>query len=203
MAANMILVTSSQPLSKAFLKGNSIATVWSEHSRTTGYFSPRVSEPPTTTSVVQSPAGNPSPEDGVWPAGIGGSEVCTGVFVQPYAEGDDDSTFWMRLWGWRVTVDQDRGKPVWIPHLLAELSCQVGNITGPKDSGNSYGLLETERLCDTLMLTRGAADVYSNGSNLAAHAIIPLRGCQKLQFDFVMMGPPEPPITMNALWARF
>ncbi len=196
------LVTISEPLRRAFVRGNSTATIFSENSRTTGYFSPRLDEPPTADTRLQAP-GTPYPDDGVYPAGQPALSCPAGVFVQPYAEGDDDSVFWMRLWGWRQTVMADNYAVRWIPHLLSEVVCRVGNITGAPGSSTSVSVIDQERLCDGLMVTNGRGDVYSPGRNLAAHVLIPLRGCQKFQFDFAQPSPPHPQITMNAFWARF
>lgn len=188
MSTQVILATLSGPLQFALPTRNSSAVIFGENSRTTGTFSVERNEPTA---------------EGCYAGGIGGAQVCAGLFVQPFADGDSDSVFWMRLWGWHVTAATGNKVATWIPFLLAELVCSVGAYGGPVAPQNDLALAENERLCDGLGLLSGRADIYSPGRNLPAHALIPLRGAQKFQFDFSQRTPPAPQITTNALWARF
>ncbi len=144
--------------------------------------------------------------NGVWSAGYGGLECAYRLFVQPYANGDAGSLFWMRLWGWRP-IGNDPSTFVWVNHLLVELACKTGEIPGPSNDSDlktNRTLLKTERLCDTIGLVRGSVgtgEIVSDGGNYPAHALIDLRGCRRFQFEFQQNDDPAV-ITMNALWAR-
>lgn len=112
-------------------------------------------------------------------------------FVQliPYGIGSDTQTFSMRLWGWSQTNDSPK---VWIPQLLVELACTI--TTGTDFAGlvaSNYGV-------DAITVAAGDAEtaLVSPANNMQGSALVHLRGCELIEFDFDMTGA----TSGNCLW---
>ncbi len=106
-----------------------------------------------------------------------------GLVLVPYGLGDDDDVFAMRVIGWRRLGD-DIATLIWVPVILAELTCTMSTAVGL--AGRL--ILNTERFCDTIALVTGnddvSVDIVSPTGNVIAHAILDLKGFQKVEFTF-------------------
>jgi hypothetical protein len=117
--------------------------------------------------------------------------------IVPYALGDDDDVFALRIIGWRaVGTGPTR---LWIPVILGELTCTVSTAIGIAGAE----VLNTERFADTLAIVTGGngdwIDVNSPTGNIIAFATVNLHGFQKVEFTFdATTGDPT---SMNALVA--
>lgn len=152
------------------------------------------------------PQGQDPSGDGVFDIGEGGMYAPQHAFIVPYVFGPPESNFSMRVYGWRV-LGNDPLSQVWVPLLLIELACTscVSTVSLTSYAGRGMRLLpDGTNFCDTLVVVNGTAgpedgEVMSQpGTDLIGWALIELRGCQKIQFDFDQTDPVE----MNALWAR-
>lgn len=139
---------------------------------------PTDSSYPSTASTATEPTG-----DGIHNAGFGGIKAQNGIVVMPFGIGDDDDVFNMRAWGWTRLGDNPETS-IWIPMLLADFVCTMSTSTGVANKL----LLSTERLCDTITLTTGnddvSIDIVSPTGNVPAHAVLDLKGSQKVTFTF-------------------
>lgn len=106
-----------------------------------------------------------------------------GALVMPYAIGADNVTFSMRVFGWRL-IGSDPTTLLWMPCLLVELACTASAFVGVA----TRLVLNTERFADTIALTTGnddvSVDIVSPTGDVAGHALIDLKGSQKLEFTF-------------------
>lgn len=124
--------------------------------------------------------------DGVWQMGQGGQFSQNTLKVIPFGTGSATNTFKMRLLGWALA---DQGKTrTWVWTLLAEYTCALSTF-----AGSAGCVIDASHLvCDTLTLTFGtategvSAETVSPTGNVPAHAIISLKGCQKVEFQFNM-----------------
>ncbi len=204
MAEAVYNVWQSHPSQRALAFVNSQAAIFGEMNSPPGSFYSRRT-PPDADTFTDS-AGVFHPVDGVYDAGYQTMVTSAALRIMPFAEGSENSQFYMRLWAWYSCGgrNQPNSDLLWVPVLLAELYCVSGNLPGPPvSSGPSPSIIgETERLCDTIVPTRGQASVFANGDDMVAMAFVPLMGCQKFQFDFAHGAVPGLHVGMNALWAR-
>lgn len=128
----------------------------------------------------------------------GDGQCQNGLIVLPYAIGDDDDVFDMRVIGWRC-VGNDPLYAIWIPVVLAQVTCTISTCVGV--AGKE--VLNTERFADTITLVTGNAnvsiDITSPTGNVAAHFVMDVKGFQKVEFTFDMTtGNPD---SANALYS--
>lgn len=142
--------------------------------------------------------------DGYWKMGEGGIVTAERLVIFPYAEAPEDTTFWMRLFGWRAATPNDNATPVlWLPHLLVEIQCVCGNLPGPLQ-GPQY-LSPWENLSKAIMVTDGSLGQYgdlrnTNAGLTPAWLMVDIAGARMVQFQFQRLETDT--VTMNALWAR-
>lgn len=114
-----------------------------------------------------------------------------GIVLLPYATGGEDVTFSVRIIGWR-RIGRIVASQVWIPINLIELSCTCG-----ASAGVANGLvLTTEFFADTITVTTGstlsgeaaAENIVSPANDTIAHALVDLKGCEKLELSFTTGG---------------
>lgn len=103
--------------------------------------------------------------------------------LMPFGAGADNSTFSMRVIGWSAAgLSGPTG--LWIPTILAEFACTLSGMVGL--SGKV--ITDTERFADTITLTTGNSGVdvslISPANDTAAHALIDLKGVQKVEVVF-------------------
>lgn len=115
------------------------------------------------------------------PGGIdlaGGGRVPGRVLLVAYGTGSENATFGLRAIGWR------KGGATWVPATLAEVTATLGTTLGV--TGGVPGA--SDRLCDTLAVVTGTADVgldaVSPGDNTPAHLVLDVRGCSRLELLF-------------------
>lgn len=111
----------------------------------------------------------------------------------PYGSDTANQTFGLRLWGWSRTTDD-----VWVPHLLADLSCTLASI-------DAAALTAGNLMADTIAVTTGGAvaggdgsDVISPTGDVPASLLVALRGCELIEFD-ADTGTPTA-VNANCLW---
>lgn len=116
-------------------------------------------------------------------AGVVGDPVVQGapqwIQVIPFGDGADDSTFDLRVIGWKVS---DLG--LWVPTILAQAACTLSTAVGV----DTYEVTSSQRFADTISLTQVRADVDSKLSsptgNLVASFQVETRGCAFIEVTF-------------------
>lgn len=107
---------------------------------------------------------------------------CLPKFLQviPFGTDADGETFDLRVWGWSRVL----GGNLWVPQLLTQLAVTLGNVSGAAIGTNHF-------LSDTLVATDGAVADSGTGTSILspendtpASALIHLRGCELIEFDF-------------------
>lgn len=121
-----------------------------------------------------------------------GSQLEQLVLV-PYGTGANNDTFDLRVIGWRLISD------LYVPVLLAQFAVTLSQAVGV--AGKS--VINTERFADTLSITYGNSNVdtsvVSPTGDLIAHAIVDVKGFNKLEFTFDLGGTTT---DANCLYAR-
>lgn len=130
---------------------------------------------------------------------LGGGGVLVPQFIMliPIGLGANNDGFSMRLLGWRH-IGGNANIPVnrlWIPVIIAEYTVLLGNVTGIAGSP----VLDTEFFADTMapVAARQADDVIAAGTavqtqykllspvnDTPAHAVVPIDGWEKIEFQF-------------------
>lgn len=128
-----------------------------------------------------------------------GSGVQNAVILMPYGTGSNNSTFSMRVYGWRPIGLNTPTTALWIPALLCEVACTMTS-TGPGIAGKI--IVATELFVDTITITYGNANVsveaVSPANDLPAHIVVDLKGFPKFEATFTTGGSAT---DCNALWA--
>lgn len=123
----------------------------------------------------------------------GASRSYNSLLLVPYALADNNGTFSVRVWGWRLASD------LWVPVLLCEVACTACAAVGVADKT----VLNTERFADTLTLTYGNANVsvelLSPANDLTGHVLLDAKGFQYVEVIFNLTANVT---SMNALYAR-
>lgn len=106
--------------------------------------------------------------------------------VIPFGTNSNNDVFDMRVWGWSKIFAVDK----WVPQLLAQFAVTVGNIA--QGETNTF-------MADTIVKTYGGddVDIISPVADVTGSAIIHLRGCQLIEFDFDLGSGAA---AMNAWW---
>ena len=156
---------------------------------------------PSKIPTITEPSGDAGTATGASVIDLGGEKggVCqNGMIVLPYMIGDDDDVMAMRIIGWRK-IGNNPATNLWIPVIIAELTCTGCTAVGIA----ARDVLNTERFCDTLALVTGnediSIDIVSPTGNVVAHAIVDLKGFQKVEFTFDMTT--GAPTSGNCLYA--
>lgn len=122
--------------------------------------------------------------------GPNGIVPCKALLI-PYGTGDANDVFDMRIIGWRRVGSGPRPDVLWIPHILASLTCTIGAATGVAASP----VVATELFVDTITILseptitadttrQGTVMTYSPANDTIAWAIVDLQGCEKLELTF-------------------
>lgn len=145
--------------------------------------------------------------NGFGSAGFQGGIVPKAAEFWPYALGNDNDTFTMRVIGWRRIVPlASDARFFWVPSILCDVLCTasafVGLAAGP--------VLNTERFCDTVAksieplktgnttLLDGYIKYYSPQNDTPGRFQVPLDGHEVIECQFDQTGGFTP--TMNALY---
>ncbi len=101
------------------------------------------------------------------------------VQILPFGDGLDNSTFDLRVIGWKVS---DLG--LWVPTILAQAACTLSAAVGV----NTYEVTASQRFADTITLTQVLANVDSKLSSptgdLVASFQVQTRGCVLVEVTF-------------------
>ena len=113
------------------------------------------------------------------------------LLLVPFGSDANDETFDMRLWGWSKTLE---ATPLWVPQLIADLNCTLGNIAATALGTNHF-------LCDTIVIDKGSAektflDPTSPADDTTGSVLAFLRGVELIEFDFDLTGGAG----ANCLW---
>ena len=120
------------------------------------------------------------------------------IEMQPWGKDTANDTFDMRLWGWReVSLREPTGAGLWVPKLLLELNCILGNI-----AQSETGTFMADAI--TIAVGAVAADggVITTANDTPASILAHLRGSRLIEFDFDLAGG-VPGTEMNCWWAAF
>lgn len=121
--------------------------------------------------------------DGVINLSNGSGNVPNALVVAPFGVGGDNDTFSVRVIGWRK-VGYAPSESIWVPVVLVELACTMSTVTGV--SGRL--VTDSHRFVDTITLVSGnddiSVDIVSPTGNVLAHAVVDLKGFQKVEFTF-------------------
>ena len=144
---------------------------------------------PSKIPTVTEPKGDAGTATGasVIETGLASGHWANAVVLVPYAIGDDDDVFAMRVIGWsRMKGPTPATRDLWIPTILAELTCTVSTAVGIAGAA----VLNTERFADTITLVTGnddiSVDITSPTGNVIAHATVDLKGFSKIELTFDM-----------------
>lgn len=96
------------------------------------------------------------------------------VELLPFGSGADNSTFNMRVIGWR------QAGGLWVPQILADLSCTLSQAVG---IAKSY-VINTERFADAITVTTGNAVVDAVTADTPVKAVVGVAGYKKVEFIF-------------------
>ncbi|VTR96794.1 hypothetical protein [Tuwongella immobilis] len=110
-------------------------------------------------------------------------EVRSQVVIVPYAYGDENGTFHLRILGWR-RLQMGSGSAMWIPTTLAKLTATLGTT-----SGLAGAIIDADtRFADTLTLTVGSGtirtEVVSPADDTIGHVTLDTKGVAKLELQF-------------------
>ena len=120
---------------------------------------------------------------------MAGSPAQNGLIICPYGIGSDNNTFSLKVIGWRCVGENNLSTMLWIPVPLVVLACTL--------SGSAIGIvgktiLATELFADTISLTKGnddvSVDIVSPADDTIAHAVVDLKGFQKVEISFTTGG---------------
>jgi hypothetical protein len=166
-----------ETLSQEFRKARSV------NQTSNGY----VSKVPTATE----PSGDAGTATGasVIDLGKGGSTAQNGLLAVFYGTGSNNNTFSARVIGWRSAGSNAPDTMLWIPVVLVEfaltLSSTPAGVVGKT-------IVATELFADTIALTYGnddiSVDIVSPAADIIAHAVLDLKGFQKVEFSFTTGG---------------
>lgn len=158
---------------------------------------------PSKIPTVTEPSG-----DGVHNLGTGpGGQVPAWLKVLAYGSGNENQTFDLRVIGWNRTPPDALNTVMWIPSVLGQFTCTLSAIVGV---AGGY-VVDTERFVDTLIIhatiaaqlqstdvtadasaaaaaSTGKILICSPANDLIAHMLVPLEGCEKVEFTFDMTG---------------
>lgn len=115
------------------------------------------------------------------PAGVGVFDVLgEGTLdIQPFGAGADDSTFSMRVWGWRKTSGTD----LWVPKCICTLDVVLSTAVGVAGED----ALNTDRFADAITLAAtlgGMAILESVPANTPASAVVDVSPYELYELDF-------------------
>ncbi len=103
-------------------------------------------------------------------------------FIQlvPYGTTTDNTTFDLRLWAWNKA---HFSTPIWVPQLLLDLTCTLGNIDGT-------ALATSGLMVDTIVINEGDtnAALISTADDTIASILVHLRGAEVLEFSLDLTG---------------
>lgn len=127
-------------------------------------------------ATVTAPSGT-----GVSATRIIGEFSNSAIAVVPFGAGADNSTFDLRILGWRAT-----GNGLYVPTILCQVACTLSTSVGVAGAD----VLDTERFVDTLTLSLGNAgvdcQVFSPANDTPSHVIVDTKGVSFVEFLFDM-----------------
>lgn len=104
----------------------------------------------------KAPTGTVPSGDGVVSDPLAGNAAPEWLQVVPFGDGADNSTFDLRVIGWKPTP-----LGLWVPTILAQAACALSAAVGV----NSYEVTASQRFADTISLTLVQANVDSKVSS--------------------------------------
>ncbi len=115
--------------------------------------------------------------------------VQNSVFFMPFGIGNDDTTFDVRVVGWRYAFSDYATHGLWVPVTLGGFSCTLSSQVGVANAA----VIATERFADTItrITAQGndvSSEIVSPANNTPGHVILDLKGCHKVEFCFDMTG---------------
>lgn len=124
--------------------------------------------------------------DGVIDTAKQGAYSQNSLFLVPYGTTTAVQTFNMRVLGWRSVGSAATN--IWVPVPIAELTCVLSTM-----AGIAGGAVNASQLvCDTISLVAGTAtlglscEIVSPTGNIACHAVVAIKGFQKVELIFNM-----------------
>ena len=119
-----------------------------------------------------------------------GDSVHDHVLICPYGTGANNTTFSMRVIGWRQTFPGD-STSLWIPVTLGDFLCTLSSAC---PGVASMTIVATEFFADTIALTGTTAnagvnvDVNSPANDTIGHILLDMSGFRKLELSFTTGG---------------
>lgn len=116
------------------------------------------------------------------------------IDIWPYGLGSDNDAFSFRLIAWRrvLPVASTEPRRLWIPAIILEAACTLGNFTGLA----GFPVLNTEFFCDVITavheplktddttLTMGYTKFFSPNNDTPGHVIAKLDACEAIEFQW-------------------
>lgn len=114
-------------------------------------------------------------------SGLGGARNApSAAMVVPYGVGADNTTFKIRIIGWRLIGT------LYVPTILCEFTCTNSTAVGVAGAT----VVATERFADTLTANAfnpsGGVEAVSVANNTPAHFLVDCKGCQYIEATFDM-----------------
>jgi len=120
---------------------------------------------------------------------MAGSAAQNGLVLKPYGAGSNNNTFSLRVIGWRKIDEGDPATSIWDPTVLCELAVTLSST--PIGLAGKV-ILATDLFADTIAVTYGNANVsveaVSPANDIAAHAVVDLKGFQLVEVTFTTGG---------------
>ncbi len=119
----------------------------------------------------------------------GGGITQNAMIIKPYGAGANNATFSLRVIGWRKVEEGDPTTTIWDPTVLVELACTLSST--PIGLAGKV-IVATDLFADTIVLTTGnddvSCDIVSPTGDVAAHAVVDLKGFTKIEMTFTTGG---------------
>lgn len=114
------------------------------------------------------------------------------ILLVPFGAGNDDTTFVLRLIGWRKV------SALWVPIPLCQVTATLSTAVGVSGAA----VTDSDRFADTLALASGfnsnvSTEIVSPTGNIIAHVMQDVKGFAKVEITFDMTGA----TSGNALYA--
>ncbi len=120
-----------------------------------------------------------------------GCEIPEKLRVLPYGLGANNDAFSLRVIGWRRIASATPQLTLWVPTVLCEVACTMGQSVGIAASP----VLNTEAFCDTITIVseptvtadvtrQGTVKTYSPANDTVGWLELKLGGVEKIEFTF-------------------
>jgi hypothetical protein len=141
-----------------------------------------------TSFAARSPKVTEPTGDGIIAMGFGGRKTNNGLMLLIVGTGANNAVIdGMRVISWRRLLgDGNTVKDLWVPHVLAEFSATLGNVTGAANGalGTSYFFADTISLVTNMGNANVSNEIVSPQNDTPAHILLDAKGAEKVEVLF-------------------